>query len=196
MSRRLDNDLAALEQLAADCDWLSQPLVVGRDLGRVIRMDFHLRAFAWRRGDPTPVIRCGDWPVQFLLARDLVVQPLVRILPDADVYLPAGANIVDWSSDLPPGVDHPLPGLVCYAEEWNPQLTLAWLAYQTARIVVGEVLNLEARPLSVLGRDLQAAMLAQGQLPTQVIAAPPPEILCLNSSSREPLRREIEIHDH
>lgn len=88
-----------------------------------------------------------------------------------------------------------IPGLVCYCDHWNPQRTLAWLAYQVARIIVGEILNLEARPLSLRGRDFQADALGQGKLPTEVISAPPPAILYLQPSSPEPTHGEIEFDE-
>jgi hypothetical protein len=119
----------------------------------------------------------------------------VRIQPDAEGYLPAGGNISDWEVGRGPGHSgEAIPGLVCYADRWNPQLTLAWLAYQVARIVVGEVLNLEARPLSVRGRDFQAQALAEGKLPTQVVSAPSAAILFLQPPSEGAADGGIEFH--
>jgi hypothetical protein len=126
------------------------------------------------------VIHPGPWHVRILLEHALVVQPTVRILPSADDFLPVGANILDWLDGYDTQACRELAGAVCYAEHWYPQLTLVWIAYQTARIVVGELLNLEAAPLSMRGRDFQAAMLAEGKLPTQVLTAPPAAMLSVN----------------
>jgi hypothetical protein len=88
------------------------------------------------------------------------------------------------------------PGLVCYADRWDPtHVTLAWVVFQVARIVAGEVLNLEARPLSKSGRDFQAAALARGELPTHVVSTPRSELLYLQPASSPLPAMGIEFHD-
>ncbi|MGA2068501.1 MAG: hypothetical protein ABSG86_26240 [Thermoguttaceae bacterium] len=196
MSQRLDEiDMPCLDRLQAECSWFRVGQVFGRGLERMVSAELDLRAFAWKEGDVTPTLRPGLWKVQILLARGMAVQPLVRVQPDPEGYLPAGGNISDWEVGRAPcHAGEMIPGLVCYADRWNPQFTLAWLAYQVARIVVGEVLNLEARPLSARGRNFQADALAEGKLPTQVIPSPPPAILFLQAPDDEPADREIEFH--
>jgi hypothetical protein len=197
MSLRLEEiDIPSLERLQEECLWFRNGRAVGRGLERMISAEFDLQAFAWQEGQAQPTIHQGSWKLQILLARGMAVQPLVRFLPDAEGYLPVSGNISDW--EVGRGVRHLgeiIPGLVCYCDHWNPQRTLAWVAHQVARIAVGEVLNLEARPLSARGRDFQAAALGQGKLPTQAISAPSPAILYLQTSGEGPARGEIEFHD-
>jgi hypothetical protein len=197
MSQRLNEiDIPSLARLQEECSWFRVGRIFGRGPERMVSAELNLQAFAWKEGDVTPMLRPGSWKMQILLVRGMAVQPLVRIQPDAAGYLPASGNISDWEVGRSPRHNgEVIPGLVCYADRWNPQLTLAWLAYQVARIVVGEVLNLEARPLSARGRDFQAHVLAQGKLPTQVISSPPLAILSLQSPDGESTDREIEFHE-
>lgn len=200
MDHRIDAiDLPGLDQLQAECPWFRMTRVLGRAAERVVLAEYRVRAFAWQRDQRTPTIRSGPWPSQFVLTRGMALQPLVRVLPDAEEYLPASGNISGWEAQADRGRrGEAMPGLVCYADRWDPQLTLAWLAYQVARILVGEVLSLEARPLSVRGRDFQAEALAQGKLPTEVIRAPAATLLVLQASgerSEEPSDAEIEFDE-
>ena len=198
MSRVDDVDIPGLRQLDADHDWFEMGRVIGRGLQRTITATLRLQVFAWRRGQNRPELRSGRWNTSLVLARGMAIQPLALVRPDDAGFLPAGGNISDWAPHRDPrGGEHVLPGAVCYSDQWNPQRTLAWLAHQVTRILVGEVLNLEARPLSRRGRDFQAEALARGELPTQVITEPRREALFLDMpvSELNSDRCEIEFHD-
>jgi hypothetical protein len=196
MSRLDEIDIPFLRQMERESPWLKLGGVVGRGLERVVLAEFLLQVFAWRKGQRSPTLRPGPWRCSFVLARGLAVQPIVQIAPDAEGYLPAGGNISDWSVSRGVGPsEQALPGLVCYSNRWHPSLTLPWLADQVGRILVGEVLNLEARPLSLAGRDFQAEALAQGKLPTQVIPYTRRELLYLQTSVPQADGREIEFHE-
>ncbi len=97
MNQRLQEiDIPSLERLQAQCLWFHDGHVVGRGPEQMVAAELGLRAFAWQEGQPAPTIRPGSWKMQILLARGMAVQPLARILPDAEGYLPAGGNISDW----------------------------------------------------------------------------------------------------
>jgi hypothetical protein len=197
MNPRIDEiELPRLRQLQEECPWFHLGRILGQGSERLVSVEYDLRAFAWQEGELTPTIRSGPWDAQFVLTRGMALQPLVRILPNDERYLPVSGNISDWSTRGDPRrAREAIPGLVCYADRWSSDFTLVWLAYQIARIIVGEVLNLESRPLSLCGRDFQAEALARGELPTQAICAPSAAILLLHASVEEPCRKEIEFDD-
>jgi hypothetical protein len=199
MARLDDVDIPRLCQLEAAHDWFQCGRIIGRGPQRTVTSRLTVAAYSHlANDDDTPVVRPGPWNVSYVLARGMAVQPLVLVAPDDDHYLPVSGNISDWTpACVPTGGALALPGMVCYSDRWHPKFTLAWIAYQVARLLAGEVLNLEANPLSRQGRDFQADALAQGRLPTDVVSAPRPALLYLDAAAAaaESDHREIEFHE-
>jgi len=196
MDHRLDDcEIPRLGRLEQGHKWFALQGVIGHTTARLVRVILNVQAFAWRREDQEPVLRPGPWQVMIALVNGLVVQPLVRIAPDGEGFLPASANISDWWT--PAGAAG--AGLVCYAGRWEPtRLTVVWIVTQVARIVAGEVFHMEAAPLSRRGRDWQAQAASQGRLPACVVPPVPDDLLFLlpadgMSRQREPHEIEFDV---
>ncbi len=197
MSERLDQvDFPCLQRMAAEHAWIGLSELIGSGWTRFIRCQLYVEAFAAGPGEDEPVRLPGPWRTDVALARGMGCQPLVQIAP-CDGRVPVSANISGFPASHDPVGSHPAPaGLVCYVDRWDPtRVTLAWVLYQVARIVGGEVLNLEARPLSKSGRDFQAAALARGELPTHVVSTPRRELLYLKPASTQLASLEIQFLD-
>jgi hypothetical protein len=190
------HDIPGVRQMAAEHDWLDLGECIGSGSTRSISVELHVKAYAARQGDGEPVIRPGPWQTHVALARGLACQPLVQLAP-TDGYLPVSGNISGFPAEHhPAGLPAAPAGLVCYADRWDPtRLTLAWVVFQVARIVGGEVLSLEAQPLSLTGRDFQALAFAQGALPTHVVATPRSDLLFLQPASDPLAHHGIEFLD-
>jgi hypothetical protein len=182
--------------MAAEHDWIAVGECIGSGPTRLITVEYRLQALASCEGQSTPIRQPGPWLASVALARGLACQPLVQLAASGG-YLPVSGNISGFGAGEGFGSAKPAPpGLVCYAERWDPtQLTLAWVVFQVARIVVGEVLNFEAQPLSKSGRDFQASALARGDLPTDVVSAPRSELLYLQPKNAPLVASEIEFHE-
>ena len=182
MSVRVDKEeLPRLEQLAERFSWFFVDRITGDGPSRMIRVLLDVPAFAACEGQLQPEVRPGPWPTRIMLSRGMAIQPLVQ-LESVEGYVPFGGHITGFGRRLLRSpADAAPPGLVCYASSWDSGRTLCWVATQTARLLTGEVLSLEAAPMSRAGRDFQAGALASGQLPTRVIAIPGPELLYLHA---------------
>ena len=197
MSERLDQvDIPRLRQMAAEHDWLELGECIGSGPTRFVNVELHVEAYAARHGEGEPVRLPGPWQTHVALARGLACQPLVQLTP-CDGCLPVSGNISGFAMGHHPARSQRVPaGLVCYADRWDPtRLTLAWVIFQVARIVGGEVLSLEAHPLSLSGRDFQAAAFARGELPTHVVSTPRWDLLFLQPASDSLASSGIEFLD-
>jgi hypothetical protein len=182
--------------MAAEHEWLELGECTGSGPTRSINVELHVKAYAARESESEPVLRPGPWRAHVALARGLACQPLVQLAP-SQAYLPVSGNISGFPIGHHPAGSQAVPaGLVCYADRWDPtRLTLAWVLFQVARIVGGEVLNLEARPLSLSGRDFQAAGFARGDLPTHLVSTPRSDLLYLQPASAPLASSGIEFLD-
>jgi hypothetical protein len=176
MDHRIDKaEIPRLKQLESDCNWFHLRRVLGHGRTRLLDAELNVQAFAWRPQDIEPILQPGPWHIQIALANGLVVQPMVRIVPNAAGFVPAGGNVSDWTEG-----DEVSAGLVCYSSRWDPtRHTLAWVVLQVARIISGEVFHMEAGPLSRRGRDWQAEALTLGKLPACVLPPVPEDLLFL-----------------
>ena len=184
-------DLPGLKAIASECDWLVMSGVIGSGSSRIINLQLDVSAYAWRKEDTKPSLHLGPWNVSLVLARGLALQPQVQVTGN-DSYIPASANISDWWS-----VRGAFPGLVCWADRWDAsRYTLGWVIYQTAMIVTGQAIGLEAQPLSRRGRDWQAEALKQGLLPSDRITRPADRWLLVQESAPKQLKQDgIEFDD-
>jgi hypothetical protein len=189
---RLDAiEIPLLTRLQAECDWFALKTVWGHGPSRFLEMELRVPAYAWQKHASTYHLRPGPWTAQIALPRFMIVQPLVRVHPDTDGYLPISGNISDWWVANGPGV----PGLVCYCGRWDPTaLSTVWVVTQVARILSGEVFHLEASPFSQRGRDLQASLLSEGKLPTCAVA-PPEDLLSPRTRTRRRDNGGIEFDE-
>lgn len=176
MDYRIDKvEIPRLKRLEGECNWFQLNQVFGRGSVRLLNVELSVRAFAWRSQDIEPLPSAGPWHVQIALGNGMLVQPMVRVVPNAAGFVPAGGNISDWTEG-----SEIAAGLVCYSSRWDPTChTLAWVVHQVARIISGEVFHLEASPLSRRGRDWQAQALTLGKLPACVLPAVSEELLLL-----------------
>ena len=193
MDYRIDKvEIPRLKQLESDCPWLQLRRVLGRGSARLLDVSLNVQAFAWRPQDIEPTLQPGPWHIQSALANGMLVQPMVRIVPNADGFVPASGNISDWTEG-----NEISAGLICYSARWDPtRHTLAWVMYQVARIVSGEVFHMEAGPLSRRGRDWQAEALTLGKLPVFVLPPVSEDLLFLGprvEASHGPVCEGIEF---
>lgn len=193
MDYRIDRvEIPRLKRLKRDCNWLELRRVLGHGSARLLDVDLNVPAFAWRSQDVEPALQPGPWHIQIALANGMLVQPMVRIVPNAAGFVPAGGNVSDWTE----GNEIPA-GLVCYSSRWDPtRHTLAWVVHQVARVIAGEVFHMEAGPLSRRGRDWQAEALTLGKLPACVLPQISEDLLFLcaqTEASSEALCEGIEF---
>ena len=184
-------DLPALEAIVSGCSWLSMNGVTGSGYSRLINLELNVPAYAWRKEDTTPTLHSGPWNLSLVLARGVALQPQVQVTGNYG-YLPASGNISDWWT-----VRGAFPGLVCWADRWDAsRYTLGWVVYQSAMVVTGQAIGLEAQPLSRRGRDWQAEALKQGLLPSHRITRPADRWLLVQESEPTELKQDgIEFDD-
>ena len=184
-------DLPALEAIAFKHSWLRMIGVTGSGYSRLLHLQLNVPAYAWRKEDTTPSLQSGPWNLSVVLSRGVAAQPQVQVTGN-DGYLPASANISDWWA-----VRGAFPGLVCWAERWDAsRYTLGWVVYQSAMLVTGQALSLEAAPLSQRGRDWQAGALKRGLLPSHRITRPADRWLLVRESEPTELKQDgIEFDD-
>jgi hypothetical protein len=183
----VERDLAALRSLEAECRWLEVVAAIGHGPTWYIVLGLRVPAWAWRAGE-APVLRPGPWQTHILLIRELLCQPMVKIRPDAGGFLPVSGNVSDWTSGATLLHEE---GLVCYADHWDPRLSLCSIAFSVVQIVVGQSFTLEARALSPAGRDWQSRAFESGKLPTCVVPSPRPELLCVESFNPLPAQGTV-----
>ena len=192
VTSRVDSvDLPALQAIASEHSWLGMNGVTGSGYSRLINLELNVPAYAWGQEDTEPRLHPGPWNLSVVLSRGVALQPQVQVTGN-DGYLPASANISDWWA-----VRGAFPGLVCWADRWDAsRYTLGWVVYQSAMLVTGQALSLEAQPLSRRGRDWQAEALKQGLLPSHRITRPADRWLLLRESEPTELKQDgIEFDD-
>lgn len=184
-------DLPALEAIVSECNWLRFRGVTGSGFSRLINLELDVPVYAWRKEDTEPSLHSGPWNISLVLARGVALQPQVQVAGH-DGYLPAGGNISDWWT-----VRGAFPGLLCWADRWDAsRYTLGWVVYQSAMIVTGQAIGLEAQPLSRRGRDWQAEALRAGLLPSHRITRPADRWLLVQESEPTELKQDgIEFDD-